>query len=91
MALIPKPFKISARINCVGNPEQMITCVSAELTLAESGFSGRSEILLMGTLPKSSATDGDAKRSFTVRLALATFLSIKFSLSSMTFVLLSGQ
>ena len=51
----------------------MITCVSAELALPESGFSRASEILLAGDLLKSADTDGDAKRSFTVRLAPATF------------------
>ena len=51
----------------------MITCVSAELTLLESEFSGRPEILSVGTVLKSSDTDGDAKRSFRVSLGLATF------------------
>ena len=64
MAVIPKPFKINTKANCVGNPEQMITCVSAELTLLGSGCSGSSEILSVGTVLKSSATDGDAKRFF---------------------------
>ena len=87
MAFIPKPFKSNTRANCVGNPEQMITCVSAELTLPGSGFSGRPEILSVVTSLKSSATDGDAKRSFRSRLGLRTFLSVKFLKSSIAFVL----
>ncbi len=68
-----------------------MTCVSAELMLLGSSCSGVSQILLQGNFLKLSSTDGDAKRSFSMRLALVAFLSTKFYRYSITFDLFLAQ
>ena len=48
-----------------------------------------SEILSVGTPLESSVTDGDAKRSVTVRLPASIFFSLNFLWHALTSVLLS--